>query len=117
VKLLKALYGLKQAPKLWHDSINGFLLSLGFRRANADPNLYLRDGLAILLYVDDLLLFYHPDNDSAAASAKSSLMREYKMKDLGPARQFLGLEITQTNSDRQGRWPYDSDYPRAGEVY
>jgi hypothetical protein len=47
VKLLKALYGLKQAPKLWHDEINGFLLSLGFR-----------------------------------------------MKDLGPVRQFLGLEIS-----------------------
>jgi hypothetical protein len=31
LKLLKALYGLKQAPKLWHDEINGFLLSLGFR--------------------------------------------------------------------------------------
>jgi hypothetical protein len=104
VKLLKALYGLKQAPKLWHDSINGFLLSLGFRRTNADPNLYLRgDGLSILLYVDDILLFYHPHNGSAAASAKSSLMREYKMKDLGPARQFLGLEITQTTHWLNGR--------------
>jgi len=29
LRLNKALYCLRQAPKLWHDEINGFLLSLG----------------------------------------------------------------------------------------
>jgi transposase InsO family protein len=94
VKLLKALYGLKQAPKLWHDEINGFLLSLGFQCADADPNLYLRSDVFIILYVDDILVFYHPDNLSAASSVKAALMRQYRMKDLGPVRQFLGLEIS-----------------------
>jgi hypothetical protein len=94
VKLLKALYGLKQAPKLWHDEIDGFLLSLGFQRADADPSLYLRSDVFILLYVDDILVFYHPDNTSTASSAKAALMRKYRMKDLGPVRQFLGLEIS-----------------------
>jgi hypothetical protein len=96
VKLLKALYGLKQAPKLWHDEINGFLLSLGFRCADADPNLYLRGDASIFitLYVDDILVFYHPDNLPAAGSVKAMLMRQYRMKDLGPVRQFLGLEIS-----------------------
>jgi phage terminase small subunit len=92
--LLKALYSLKHAPKLWHDEINGFLLSLGFQRADADPNLYLRGDVFIILYVDDILVFYHPDNSHAASSVKAMLMRQYRMKDLGPVRQFLGLEIS-----------------------
>jgi hypothetical protein len=97
VKLLKALYGLKQAPRLWHQSINTFLLSLGFRQADADPNLYLRRGVSIILYVDDILVFYHANDDGAAGSVKAALMQQYKMKDLGPAQQFLGLEIFQND--------------------
>jgi hypothetical protein len=100
VKLLKALYGLKQAPRLWHQSINTFLLSLGFRQADADPNLYLRPGVSIILYVDDILVFYHPKNDGTAGSVKAALMQQYKMKDLGPAQQFLGLEISQSDCRR-----------------
>jgi hypothetical protein len=100
VKLLKALSGLKQAPRLWHQSINTFLLYLGFRQADADPNLYLGGGVRIILYVDDILVFYHPNNKDAAGSVKAALMQRYKMKDLGPAQQFLGLEISQ-NTSRQ----------------
>jgi hypothetical protein len=97
VKLLKALYGLKQAPRLWHQSIYTFLLSLGFRQADADPNLYLRRGVSIILYVDDILVFYRPNDDGAAGSVKAALMQQYKMKDLGHAQQFLGLEIAQSD--------------------
>ena len=42
VKLKKALYGLKTAPRLWHKTINAFLLSLNFIQSEADPNLYIR---------------------------------------------------------------------------
>ena len=42
VKLKKALYGLKTAPRLWHKTINAFLLSLEFTQSEADPNLYIR---------------------------------------------------------------------------
>ena len=59
-KLKKALYGLKQAPKTWCGRINSFLMSLGFTKSKADPNLYskVEDGLQVILiiYVDDLFL-------------------------------------------------------------
>jgi hypothetical protein len=118
VKLKKALYGLRKAPKLWFDVINGFLLSLGFKQSEADPNLYSKQGttgskqgttgskqgttgsaqddIHLLLYVDDILLFY-PQNDAGKCDAKlvtNALMARFKMKDLGAARQFLGLEIS-----------------------
>jgi len=35
LRLNKALYGLKQSPREWHQNINGFLLSLGFKRLQA----------------------------------------------------------------------------------
>jgi hypothetical protein len=104
VKLKKALYGLRKAPKLWFDAINGFLLSLGFTQSEADPNLYSKQGttgsaqgdIHLLLYVDDILLFY-PQTDAGKCDAElvtNALMAKFKMKDLGVARQFLGLEIS-----------------------
>jgi hypothetical protein len=59
-RLKKALYGLKQAPKAWYGRIDNFLMSLGFTKSSANPNLYLKveDGepVILLLYVDDLFL-------------------------------------------------------------
>jgi hypothetical protein len=92
VRLKKALYGLKQAPRLWHKDINKFLLSLDFTPSLADPNLYIRsDGILILLYVDDISMTY-PET-KAALEVKAKLSEKYKITNLGPARQFLGIEI------------------------
>ena len=38
-KLKKALYGLKQAPRAWYGRIDRFLVSMGFTKSDADPNL------------------------------------------------------------------------------
>ena len=59
-KLKKALYSLKQAPRAWYGRIDSFLLSMGFTKSKADPNLYLKvvkdEPVILLLYVDDLFL-------------------------------------------------------------
>jgi len=94
IRLRKALYGLKQAPRLWHDDINAFLLSLGFTQSSADPNLYLRsDGILILLYVDNISMSYAEAATKAPIEVKAKLSEKYKIMNLGPARQFLGIEI------------------------
>ena len=91
--LNKALYGLKQAPRLGHQSIDGFLLSIGFHNASADHNLYIcNQSVILLLYVDDIQLLYAESAKSRAIDVKESLMRQYKMKNLGPVKQFLELE-------------------------
>jgi len=57
--LRKALYGLKQAPRLWYEDIDGYLQSIGFRQSAEDPNLYLQQGVLLVLYVDDLLIAHN----------------------------------------------------------
>ena len=95
LRLNKALYGLRQAPRLWHQTIDSFLLSIGFHRSNADPNLYIRaDGVLLLLYVDDMLVAYADGSSERAIEVRNALMRQYQMSNLGPAKRFLGLDIT-----------------------
>jgi len=93
-RLRKALYGLKQAPQLWHDDINAFLLTCRFSLSLADPNLYHRsDSILILLYVDDISVSYLEDPANATIEVKAKFSQKYKIKNLCPARQFLGIEI------------------------
>ena len=103
-KLLKALYGLKQSPRQWNAKINSFLVDrLGFVSTSADACLYVRHTgsrfEAISLYVDDLLIA--GNNVSAISSIKKELGAMFEMKDLGPAKLCLGLEITRSRNNRR----------------
>jgi ATP-binding cassette subfamily B (MDR/TAP) protein 1 len=70
--------------------------SLGFKRGDTDHYCYFKDFggsyIILLLYVDDMLI--------AGASMKEinklkrELAQEFEMKDLGPARQIIGMRIS-----------------------
>ena len=91
LRLLKALYGLKQAPRAWYENINKFFIQAGMTRSNEDHSLYFSNDIIILLYVDDLLLF--AKDLQIIETMKRQLSSTYQMTDLGPIRQFLGLQI------------------------
>src|SRR5436190_11897723 len=93
LRLRKSLYGLKQSPREWNRDIDTKLRKLGYRQSEADPNLYIptfKNGCFILLYVDDMLLVGPTDG---ILNVKQMILSLYKMKDLGPAALFLGIQI------------------------
>jgi Reverse transcriptase (RNA-dependent DNA polymerase) len=91
-RLRKCLYGLKQAPRAWYEDIDAYLTaSLGFTRSKEDYNLYISKHVLLLLFVDDILLF-SPKMDAIQA-IKDLLHSKYKMTDIGPVQQFLGIQV------------------------
>ncbi|GMF32142.1 unnamed protein product [Phytophthora lilii] len=58
--LLQSLYGLKQASRVWNETIDKHLKSMGFKAADADPCVYTRgesdEECIVWLYVDDMLI-------------------------------------------------------------
>ncbi|RAL58002.1 hypothetical protein DID88_006631 [Monilinia fructigena] len=54
LKLKKSLYGLKQAPRVWWTVVRRFFKEIGFEESAADPNLFIRKGLYVLLFGIDL---------------------------------------------------------------
>ncbi|KAG2736889.1 hypothetical protein G9P44_000979 [Scheffersomyces stipitis] len=92
-QLNKSLYGLKQAPLIWNETMNSFLEKIGFKRSLSEYGLYMRRSVIIGLYVDDLLIA--GDNQNEIKEIKGQLSAQFKMKDLGIARKFLGINITQ----------------------
>ena len=99
-KLHKSLYGLKQAGRVWNKTLHSVLASMGFKRVQSDHGLYiyLRDGVRILMpvFVDDITL---AGKDGAKIdSIIQELSQHFKLRDLGPTTQLLGMEIHRDRS-------------------
>jgi hypothetical protein len=52
----KALYGLIESAHLWYLYITKYLISLGFHKSNYDECVFLKQGMTIALYVDDMFI-------------------------------------------------------------
>jgi hypothetical protein len=90
-RLKKAMYGLKQAPRAWYEKMDGFLMSLDFRKSVIDPNLYYHifgdECLILVLYVDDLFL---TDSERLITEMKVSI--DFCFQDEGSEYDALLLE-------------------------
>jgi hypothetical protein len=100
-KLNKSLYGLKQAGRVWNWKLHSVLLSLGFERVQSDHGLYIfsKDGIHIFMpvFVDDITLA--GKKGAKFDSIIQELSSHFKLCDLGPTTQLLGMEI---HRDRGG---------------
>ena len=57
-RLLRALYGLRKSPRLWQQEATRVLGQLGFKTVYEDVCLMVSDdGILVIFYVDDILIF------------------------------------------------------------
>lgn len=94
-KLQKAIYGLRQSGRQWHIELDKNLRNIGLAPTNADPCVYVeKEGMTfVLVYVDDILIV--SNSIEKERFIKSKLSQAFKIKDLGPAKYCLGIEIRQ----------------------
>ncbi|RVX14680.1 Retrovirus-related Pol polyprotein from transposon TNT 1-94 [Vitis vinifera] len=94
-KLRKSLYGLKQAPRQWYKKFDNFMHRIGFKRCEADHCCYVKSFdnsyIILLLYVDDMLIV--GSDIEKINNLKKQLSKQFAMKDLGAAKQILGMRI------------------------
>ncbi|CAI7876058.1 unnamed protein product [Closterium sp. NIES-53] len=99
-RLKKSIYGLKQAPRQWYLKFDEALMDFGFERSECDPALYhlVRDEgrLSLYLYVDDILLM--SSSMVLLDEVKGLLSSRFRMKDLGEAKYYLGVQIERDES-------------------
>lgn len=94
-KLLKSLYGLKQAPRQWFAKLSSALNINSFIQSKFDYSLFVKITSAgivvVLVYVDDLIVV--GSTLALINATKAFLQTQFNMKDLGPLRYFLGIEV------------------------
>ena len=101
-RLKKSLYGLKQAPRQWYKKFDSFMSSHGFTRCQADHCCYFKkfdnNFIILLLYVDDMLVA--GSDMQEIVNLKQKLSKQFEMKDLGAAKQILGMRIRRDTNSR-----------------
>ncbi|XP_019174210.1 PREDICTED: uncharacterized protein LOC109169770 [Ipomoea nil] len=94
-RLNKSLYGLKQASRQWNTKLNIALQKMGFKQSLPDNSLFTKgEGqsfIALLIYVDDIVAA--SADLEAIQEVKNQLNDMFQIKDLGPMKFFLGLEV------------------------
>lgn len=94
-RLLKSLFGLKQASRQWFAQFNTLLLEYGFVQSENDHSLFTKkqyaDFIILLIYVGDVILT--GTSPHLISNIKSFIHQRFQIKDLGPLKFFLMLEI------------------------
>ena len=100
--LKRSLYGLKQSPRQWNKRFNLFAQEIGFVRSKFDSCLYYKDletagTVFLLLYVDDMMIIGR--DKTKIKFIKDKLKSEFEMKDLGPVKKILGIEVLRNRNE------------------
>ncbi|KAL9261585.1 Retrovirus-related Pol polyprotein from transposon TNT 1-94-like protein [Drosera capensis] len=103
-KLKKRLYGLKQAPRQWYKKFESVICGQGYRKTTSDHCVFVNkfsDGnfIILLLYVDDMLIV--GKDISRINRLKKQLGESFAMKDMGLAKQILGIRIVRDRKEKK----------------
>uniref|UniRef100_A0AAV1TQC8 Integrase catalytic domain-containing protein n=1 Tax=Peronospora matthiolae TaxID=2874970 RepID=A0AAV1TQC8_9STRA len=95
LELIKAIYGLKQASRVWNETFDEFIRSIGFQASGFDPCLYIMTSeghcVFVLVYVDDVLVT--ESSLEMIARTKNDLKTRFEMTDSGKCAFVLGIEL------------------------
>ena len=96
-KLKKSLYGLKQSSRCWNETLSKCLIANGLHQAGCDSCMFTGvEGEVVEVHVDDILIV--ADTDQQISKIKSFLSSSFEVKDLGPLKFYLGINVEQTDN-------------------
>ena len=103
-KLKKILCGLKQTPRQWYKKFESIMEVQGYKKTSLAHCVFVQKifnhyFIILLLYVDDMLIV--GNNTSKIDELKKELCKSFSMKDLGHAKQSLGMKITRLRDERK----------------
>ena len=99
-KLLKSIHRLKQSSRQWFAKWSNASISKGYVQSSFDNSLFTKKFgnffVAILVYVDDVI--FAGNNLQESTYIKAFLNNNFKIKDLGTLKYFLGIEVACTST-------------------
>ena len=98
LKLVKSLYGLAEAPRLWYLHLFDTLINkLGFIQSKIDACLLMKDGIMIVVFVDDCAISYRNEADYIKLIADLRSL-SFELTEEGEFSKFLGINFDFKNN-------------------
>jgi hypothetical protein len=98
-RLKNALYGLRRSALYWFKTLAPVMRKLGWEPFDSDICLFKHElGALIILYVDDLLIAAQTLDE--IYKIKEAIEKEFKLKDMGPVKRFLGFDVIRDCNNR-----------------
>ena len=93
LRLNSCLYGMKQSPRYFFGYLTKKLEAQGLVPSNHDPCLFLGNGLLVITYVDDILIYGRSQEeiDNLIANLKKDNL---SLRKEGTAEGYLGLSVS-----------------------
>lgn len=102
LKLKRALYGLRRSPRLWQQELTRTLLDLGFEQVPDEECLFVRNGVILLFFVDDILIFYDKaKNQRLFEEIERGLMAKYELRKMEKFEWFLNIRVVRDRAQRK----------------
>lgn len=102
MKLKRALYGLRRSPRLWQLELTRTLLGLGFSQIPDEECLFIKNGVILLFFVDDILVFYDKGQKQAEfEEIEKGLNDAYELRKMDKFEWFLNIKITRDRAQRK----------------
>ena len=75
------------------------MTTFGYKQSNSDHTLFLKKQhekiTTLIVYVDDMIVLGKDPEERKAL--QEHLSREFEMKDLGPLKYFMGIEVSRSS--------------------
>jgi len=101
-QLRKVLYGLKQASREWYTKVHKVMVGLGYKASVADKCVFTcvdANGHLIIVAVYMNNFLFISKSLKFVKSSKSEMSGHFEMKDLGPAKWILQIELNHNTSN------------------
>ena len=89
----------KQAGRVWNKYLDEGLGEIGFKPSKMDPCLYFHGCIALLVYIDDCIMFRPnlAELDKVVKEMRTS-SKKFRVEDLRNVKDFLGIQVMRGNN-------------------
>ena len=97
LEILKNLYGTKEGPAIWFNWIKKLMLQMGFKQSSFDCCLFYKNGIFVLIYVDDILTL-GKQTEIISFREEMQLHVEITYSKIAKPADFLGITIKRSST-------------------
>ncbi|CAD6505921.1 BgTH12-06853 [Blumeria graminis f. sp. triticale] len=95
------MYGLKPSALDWYKTYKSAALEIGLSIVPGSPSIFQNSWLIMIVYVDDILIAYHPRHDDKFRAFETKFLQMFEFRKLGNVENFIGVRFERDEAEKK----------------